>query len=142
VMCLKGIFFPYKPCGCWIKSICLIGTCSWRKEELPKCWYSVYMYCDLQLWRKNVLLNYWVLWSYVLISWTAILSWSCLLMSHMLLSFIFSWHITDLVSCFHLHIGLCKCIGWWILVASCVAISSSFRLCPKVNNQLHPVLTT
>ena len=73
------------------------------------CWHKCTC-TGLWLWCKNVLLNCWILCSYVLISWTAILFWGCLFMSHIRLSYIFSWLITDLVSCFHLHVGLCKYI--------------------------------
>lgn len=38
---LKEIFSHDEPHCCSIKSRCLIASCSWRKEELPKCWYCV-----------------------------------------------------------------------------------------------------
>jgi hypothetical protein len=48
---LKGIFSHNNPC-CWIKSKCLIASCSWRKEELPKCWYCVYVYWLMVMVQK------------------------------------------------------------------------------------------
>ena len=49
---LKGIFSHDQPRCCWIKSRCLIASCSWRKEELPKCWYCVYMYWLMVMVQK------------------------------------------------------------------------------------------
>lgn len=52
VMWLKGIFSHDKPRCCWIKSRCLIGSCSYRKEEHPKCWYCVYVYWLMVMVQK------------------------------------------------------------------------------------------
>ena len=54
---------------------------------------------------------------------------------------VFYLQLTYYWSCF-LFSPTCKCIDWWIIVTSHLAISSSFHLCPKVNIQFHPVVST